>query len=48
MKSVACYKKSASSTNVWLLNVYRIVSLLSRSIAIFSMQLMKLVILLTF
>ena len=48
MKSVAFYKKSASSTNVWLFNVYPIVSLLSRSIAIFFVQLMKLVILLTF
>ena len=44
MKRLACYKKSASSTNMWLSNVFRIVSLLSRSIAIFFMQLMKLVI----
>ena len=48
MKSVACYKKSASSTNMWLFNVYRIVTLLSRSIAIFFVQLMKLLILLPF
>ena len=48
MKDVACYKKSASSANVWLFNVYRIVTLLSRSIAIFFMQLMKIVILLTY
>ena len=46
MKSVACYKKSASSTNVWLFNFCRIASLLFLCIPIYFMQLMKFTILL--
>ena len=42
---VSCYKKSASSTNVWLFNFCLIASLLFRCIAIFFLELIKFTIL---
>ena len=48
MKSMSRYKKSVTSTNVWLFDFCLIVSMLFRCIAIFFMQLVKIIILLTF